>query len=263
MKLIRLSATLLMVALCFNFVSCGKDEEGSNPEKQTKRLTSISYIREDGYKDALQIEYVNGKVAKTTWKFYADYSGTSTETYAYTYSGNTVKELNTYISRDGDSESNTTTYTLNDNGYATKDDNGYEFEYSDKFLISAIDEADIEMGDKGGNTKYTFNGEGLKTSSTDYDNIEYTDISNIGNLFLTYSDDEPLSSIDFATFYTGILGNAAKRLPKEAQSGDYRETYSYELDDDGYVKSCVITQYYEGGKSVHTWKGTLTYEPYE
>lgn len=250
MKTFRLVATLLMVALCFNFVSCSKDEEGSNPEKQTKRLTSISFRESDGDRQVLQIEYANGKVAKTIWTSYADYSGTSIETYTYTYSGNTVKEYDSDAGR-------TITYTLNDNGYATKDDRGLEFNYSGKCLAAIVDTEDTSG--KGVSEEFTFNKEGLVTSCGDYDYVEYTDIPNIGNLFLTYGDNVPFA-IGYP-LYVGILGNAPKYLPKIAD----RDTFTYELDEDGYVKSCTYTQRGDDDDKTFLviWEGTLTYEPNE
>ena len=241
MRTFRLAATLLMVALCFNFVSCSKDEEGSNPEKQTKRLTSASFIGSDGYKDALQIEYANGKVVKTTWTT-GSRGDLDTEVYTYTYSGNTVTET-----REGGKTAN---YTLNDNGYATKDDRGLEFKYSGNCLAAIVDTED--PSGKGLSEEFTFNKDGLVTSCGDYDHIEYTDIPNHGNLFLTYGDNVPFAII--YPLYVGILGNAPKYLPKVADE----DTFTYELDEDGYVKSCTYTQY-----DYRTLKGTFTYEPCE
>lgn len=257
MKTFRLVAALLMVALCFNFVSCSKDEEGSNPEKQTKRLTSISFRESGGDRQVLQIEYANDKVAKTIWTSHSANLGTSTETCAYTYSGNTVKESSTYISRDGDSDSDIITYTLNDNGYATKDDRGLEFNYSGKCLAAIVDTEDTSG--KGVSEEFTFNKEGLVTSCGDYDYVEYTDIPNIGNLFLTYGDNVPFA-IGYP-LYVGILGNAPKYLPKIAD----RDTFTYELDEDGYVKSCTYTQRGDDDDKTFLviWEGTLTYEPNE
>jgi len=260
MRTFRLVAALLMVALCFNFVSCSKDEEGSNPDKQTKRLVSVSYTNEDGDKDNLQIEYENGKVSKTTTTYYDD--GLNTDIYTYSYSGNTVTEVH--------KGGRTTNYKLNDNGYITEGlstdgSDIWEFGYSGNFLTSVVLTYSV-TGRKDIDEKFTYNNEGLLTSDSDgFDYIEYTDIPNIGNLFLTYSDEYPLTGISIQAFYAGILGNAAKRLPKEARSGDYRETYSYELDKDGYVKNCTITQKdYDGGKTyTYIWKGTYTYEPCE
>lgn len=253
MKTYRLlAATLLVVALCFNFVSCSKDEEGSNPKKQTKRLTSISFRESDGDKSDLRLDYANDKVIKVELSY-------DPEIYTYSYSGNTVTEV-----KEG---SRTTNYTLNDDGYvvdglSTDGSDIWEFGYSGEFLTSMILTYSV-TGRKDIDEKFTYNGEGLLTNDSDgYDNIEYTDIPNTGNLFLSYFDNEPLD-ID-GLFHAGLLGNASKRLPKVAYVGRDNDTFTYELDEDGYVKSCtIVRKSYDDKIYTYTWKGTFTYEPYE
>lgn len=261
MRTFRLVTTLLMVALCFNFVSCGDDDDTPtpNPEQKTKRLTSVT-CSEKGATSSMKIEYTDGKVTKTV----ESYKGGSYQMEwisSYAYSGNTVTETLNVSNTDEGKWSKTISYTINNDGYATKgneqDGGVWSFNYSGKYMTSATL---IYQGNTDEDDKYTFNGEGLMTSNDYFDKIEYSDTPNLASIFLAY-ETEPLNTEYVRLQYAGLLGEAPKYLPKSAKSEDETYTFTYELDEDGYPKKATITSV-EDGKT-YSWTETYTYEPCE
>lgn len=264
MKTNRFFTAILSVALCTNFVSCGDDDNKTivEPEDTVKRLTSISYEDQSGT-GVFKIEYSGEQVSKITETYNSSgYSKTWVSNYTYTANGVTEKVdiQNSY----GENFSNITNYTLNDNGYIEKgeeDDGGiWSYTYSGDYMTSAIL---MFNGEKDVDDKYNFNDKGLMISNDSFDKgIEYTDIPNLGGLFLAY-DDEVLE-LDYSNLqYASLLGKAPKYLPKECieygtSSDDNKElTFHYELDEDGYVKKVEVKNL-DGSET--WWIETYSYE---
>lgn len=135
---------------------------------------------------------------------------------------------------------------MNGNGYCTsaiqtlieKSDtfyeesaSNYEFTYnSDNQVIKADIDGDIE--------EYVYK-DGVMVSSGVAEIITYTDIPNIGNLFVAFTTNYR-TTLDIWRF-AGLLGKASKFLPKTASWYEGMETYNYELDEEGYVKTVKVT----------------------
>ena len=216
MKTNRFFTAILSVALCVNFVSCGDDDDNNiiNPENAVKRLTSISYRDQSGT-GLFNIEYSGEQVSKITETYKCPgYNHTCVSNYTYTTNGVTEKVdiQNSY----GEDFTDITNYTLNDKGYVEKgevDDGGiWSYTYSGDYMTSAILMLD---GRKYVDDKYNFNDKGLMVSNDSFDTgIEYTDIPNLGGLFLAYDDD--VLELDYSNLqYASLLGKAPKYLPKE------------------------------------------------
>lgn len=107
----------------------------------------------------------------------------------------------------------------------------YKFTYnSDNQVIKADIHGDIE--------EYVYK-DGVMVSSGVAEIITYTDIPNIGNLFVAFSTNynDPFEEWRLAN----LLGKASKFLPKTATWNQGMETYNYELDEEGYVKTVKVT----------------------
>ncbi|KKB55530.1 DUF4595 domain-containing protein [Parabacteroides gordonii] len=258
MKTYRLYSAVLMMALCFNFISCSDDDDngGTDPEKAVKRLTTINYQDNSG-KGSLDIERLDGKVSKTT-ETYKRVGYEMSWTSNYTYTGNAVKESLDIKNTDEGNFTKTTNYTLNNDGFIVKgeetDSGIWSFIYSGNYLTSATL---VYKGKTDVDDKYIFNGEGLMTGNNVFDKgITYTDIPNLGGIFLAYADD--VLATEYSRLqYASLLGNAPKYLPKEAKRSNENEiyTFNYEIDKDGYVTKAII---YLNGEV--DWTETYTYE---
>lgn len=153
-------------------------------------------------------------------------------------------------------------FSLNGNGYCTsaiwtgieKDStttyvstNNYKFTYnSDNQVIKADFDGDIE--------EYVYK-DGVMISSSLAEIITYTDIPNIGNLFVAFSTDnnDPIEEWRLA----GLLGKASKFLPRTTKWHEGMETYNYELDEEGYVKTVKVTFCdTKGSESSYSYKYT-------
>ena len=254
MKTNRFLIAILSVALCVNFVSCGDDDDNNiiDPENVTKRVAACTK-KHPYYVIDYAINYDNdGKVSKIVcqndWTY--DY-------YDFSFSGN--EAVATSEMKYG---SYTIKFSLNGNGYCTsaiwtgieKDStttyvstNNYKFTYnSDNQVIKADFDGDIE--------EYVYK-DGVMISSSLAEIITYTDIPNIGNLFVAFSTDnnDPIEEWRLA----GLLGKASKFLPRTTKWHEGMETYNYELDEEGYVKTVKVTfRDTKGSESSYSYKYT-------
>lgn len=263
MKTNKFFTAIFSMVLCINFVSCGNDDDNNiiDSNNATKRV--VSYTKIDGRDNTISKTYTisyddNGKVKKIL-----DYHGDDvgyTDEYNFSFSGNeavaTSEEkdgLYTYIDN--------IKFSLNENGYFTsaiwtfieKSDTfyeestyNYEFTYnSDNQVIKTKYNDDVE--------EYVYKN-GVMVSSGVAETITYTDIPNIGNLFVAFTSDYR-TTLDMWR-HAGLLGKASKFLPKTASWYEGTETYDYELDEDGYVKTVKVTFHsaWDGKEWSYTYK---------
>ena len=241
MKTNRFLIAILSVALCVNFVSCGDDDDNNiiDPENVTKRVATCTK-KHPYYTIDYAINYDNGKVSKIVC-LYGEY-------YAYDFSFSGNEAVATSEEKYGSyTDINNIKFSLNENGYCTsaiqtiieKSDtfyeesaSNYEFTYnSDNQVIKAKFDDDDEE-------EYVYKN-GVMVSSGVAEIITYTDIPNIGNLFVAFTTNYR-TTLDIWRF-AGLLGKASKFLPKTASWYEGTETYDYELDEDGYVKTVKVT----------------------
>lgn len=250
MKTNKFFTAIFSMVLCINLVSCGNDDDDNNiidSNNATKRV--VSYTKIDGRDNTISKTYTisydnNGKVSKIV-----DYHGDNVgyiDKYDFSFSGN--ETIATSEGKDGSyTYIENIKFSLNGNGYCTnviwtsyseKDNttneftNNYEFTYnSDNQVIKAkFDDDDVE--------EYVYKN-GVMVSSGVAETITYTDIPNIGNLFVAFTTNYG-TTLDIWRF-AGLLGKASKFLPKTASWYEGTETYDYELDEDGYVKTVKVT----------------------
>lgn len=245
MKTNKFFTAIFSMVLCINFVSCGNDDDNNiiDSNNATKRV--VSYTKIDGRDNTISETYTisyddNGKVSKIACLYYGDL-----EDYDFSFSGN--EAVATAESKFGEfTDIENIKFSLNGNGYCTsaiqtlieKSDtfyeesaSNYEFTYnSDNQVIKAKFDDDDEE-------EYVYKN-GVMVSSGVAETITYTDIPNIGNLFVAFTTNyETIEMWRFA----GLLGKASKFLPKTASWYEGTQTYDYELDEDGYVKTVKVT----------------------
>lgn len=258
MKTYRLYSAILMMALCFNFVSCGDDDDNNiiDSENVTKRLVRVvdTYDGEVFY--ALDFDYDSkGRVVSVSEdkNNYCNISYSENKATAnFHYYDNdfdeyvdynkywTLDNQNNILSEDyGDENSGEVTKFTYTNGYCTKEVGGSELTYSetnynykDGLLINTD------------NNDYV---DGVLINNYNNYNITYTDIPNKGNILVhryIYEDFEVYS-------WAGLLGNSPRLLPEKFtwhDSGyDVTATFKYDLDKDGYVKRVTISEVSSNG----------------
>jgi len=262
MKSIRFTATLLFTTLlCFNITSCSSDDDdnGINPDAPKKRITQIITKQYEDTETA-KFDYSGKKISKIVVTRTGESKPWTNE---YEYSGNEVKVHITNLWFEGESK-NTSIYTLNSDGYIISIDgetdaphytysNGYlqRFKLGNPNLASGILE------------EYSYDKNWNMTKNSEFEKITYTDIPNIGELYLCYDDDLGVVS---SILHAQLLGKASKYLPKEAHhnvdgEGLYIYHYEYDLDKDGYV-SAIRGKITLDGKQdkADDWTETYTYE---
>lgn len=244
------TAILMAAALCVNFTSCSDDEEGggSNSEGATKRLVKMEVSSYDGNTE-ISLEYDSqGRVSKMVESF-ADDGSQSKETFLYSYNGDelTISETDEEVYHESGEEHSTeevNVYQLNNKGYVTSGtfdiDYTSSFEYTDDYLVSISIEPNYIYGNY--DRTHTLLSDG-KVLPDGWDSMEYSDIPNKGNLFYMYShyEDIFIKSNWWELYFANLVGKAPKYLPKSATFRNTTTHYSYELDDDGYVKAFTIT----------------------
>lgn len=263
MKTNKFFTAIISMVLCINFVSCGNDDDDNiiDSSKATKRVVSYTEIDEryNSIKRAYTISYDdNGKVSKII-DYHGDTHGHS-DKYDFSFSGN--EAVATAESQFGEfTDIDNIKFSLNGNGYFTsavwtfieKSDTfyeestyNYEFTYnSDNQVIKTKYNDDVE--------EYVYKN-GVMVSSGVAETITYTDIPNIGNLFVAFTSDYR-TTLDMWR-HAGLLGKASKFLPKTASWYEGTETYDYELDEDGYVKTVKVTFHsaWDGKEWSYTYK---------
>ena len=244
MKTNKFFTLILSMVICVNFISCGDDEgngNGVNSGNVIKRLTAIDIKSLDSnWQSLLEIEYSGDKVSKTTYIDYGsglDYVVVS----EYIYTADGVTEIVNYHT--GNEEySVATNYTLNEKGYIEKgevDDGGtWTFSYYGDYMTSSIL---LHNGNKDVDNTYNFNEDGLMISNDYNKNIEYTNILNLGGLYLGYEEDFYGRDLGYLQ-YTNLLGKAPKYLPERH---DGPRMFQYELDEDGYVEKVKVEDFTE------------------
>lgn len=260
MKTNKLFAAIFSMVLCINLVSCGNDDDNIiDSNKATKRVVSYTEIDEryNSIKSAYTISYDdNGKVSKIVDGYEVGYI----DEYNFSFSGNeAVATAESKFEEFTDIDN--IKFSLNENGYFTsaiwtfieKSDTfyeestyNYEFTYnSDNQVIKTKYNDDVE--------EYVYKN-GVMVSSGVAETITYTDIPNIGNLFVAFTSDYR-TTLDMWR-HAGLLGKASKFLPKTASWDEGTETYDYELDEDGYVKTVKVTFHsaWDGKEWSYTYK---------
>lgn len=270
MKTKSLTAMLMAMALSFNFAACSDEDEngggGSGLEGASKRLTQmyVQNINGDGNNE-FDLQYDNeGRVTQisSTWE---DFNAT----YTYSYSGNEVTIHCSFLDEsetgyDTDPDYSTITYTLNDKGYATSGSGqlsgsrmNYIFTYTDDYLVEVTEQYDNWTPHVDESNRILSDGLILPY---DWNMVEYTDIPNKGNFFIHYANEVDIFDCFeyYELYWANLGGKAPKYLPaKVAYSDDDFWTFSYDLDNEGYVTTISITD--EEGLNFTTI--TCTYEP--
>lgn len=270
MKTYRFFTAILMITLCFNFVSCGDDDDnGSEPNPNTPkmRVTKIELTSNNQSIHAtMDYTYSENKVSKIAISVSGKdipWSGSGSKKpwiFEYKYQDDKVSitETNDHFYDEG---SFTDVWTLNKEGFIESSGNT-TYVYSDGYLQSIKYDSNVDVN-------FTYDQNGNLTQNMDidgYDKITYTDIPNIGGLYVAYRDNDgvyPFScGYGDSYFFSGLMGKATKYLPKEASAEDGYLRFNYELDDYGYVKTVKIEEYYEdsGEKTTNNWTETYTYE---
>lgn len=230
MKTYRLYSAILMVALCFNFVSCSDDDDNGGEGKTTKRLTRIVTTSDNKEYATIQFAYSGDKVSSI--KVNAD--------------SNDELIVN---DKEITSTSANFTYSLGSNGYIVNSGSD-NYTYSSEGYLTSMR-----------NDKFTYD-KNWNLIKTDWaDNISYSEIPNKDNLFLVLDDDPLGGDIDVILAQVGFLGKASPYLPQKVTWDDDSETYTYnyEIDNDGHIKAVTITYTYENGDK-DSWKQEYTYE---
>ncbi len=254
MKTIRFIATYISVILCISFTSCSSEED--NPVTNSdvkKRLTKISLTQKNGNdRSEINLSYSDNRISKIsiTWNNNAPWL------INYEYQGNkvTISETNSNFYGDSFSE----TFTLSDNVIINGEEND-KYNYNNGYLLSTSWGAEF-IYNKDWNL--------IKTTDDGFDNITYTDIPNVGNLYIAYRDNDGVYPFyGYGNmFYSGLWGKASKHLPKELKNDDEEGLeymrFTYEFDEHGYVKVTTIEDYYEDSGKTNTtyWTETYTYE---
>ena len=261
MKTKSLTAMLMAMALSFNFAACSDEDEngggGSASGDASKRLVRIDEeIDTNAWFRYYTFDYDSeGKATEAIE--YTEYEGDDNNTWEHHYTAEYAEgqAVITCAFSKKTGYNYTTTYNclLNEDGNIetivwSDGDGNDEFSYSDGYLTQWVG-WDIE--------DYVYQN-GLMVSSGVAEEITYTDIPNVGNLFIGFTTDELYVQM-FRDM--GLLGNAPKYLPASATWNEGTETYEYELDSDGYVKT-VKTHFqpapYHG--SATTTTSRYTYE---
>ena len=223
-------AALFMVAMCVGVASCSKDDEpkGGGGAFTGKRVTKIEttwHYGNDSDTYTEEFEYSNGKLIK-----YDDYC-------EITYEGNKV--MITY-------GSDSFTYTLGDNGYATSAaeiyrgnrTHDYTFEYSKDGYLTKWTAFDLRDNHSYG-IEFFYSNKNIVNYLAGSDEYEftYTGLENKGGV-LNPQFAEGYDEHDIA-YYAGILGKPTKNLVKAEtfieNSSSWGHTYTYTLDDNGYI----------------------------
>lgn len=267
MKTNKFFTAIFSMVLCINLVSCGNDDDNViDSNNATKRVVSYTKIDEryNSIKSAYTISYDdNGKVSKIV-DYHGDAYGDS-DKYDFSFSGNeAVATAESKFEEFTDIDN--IKFSLNENGYFTsaiwtfieKSDTfyeestyNYEFTYnSDNQVIKTKYNDDVEEDVE----EYVYKN-GVMVSSGVAEIITYTDIPNIGNLFVAFTSDYR-TTLDMWRF-AGLLGKASKFLPKTASWDEGTETYDYELDKEGYVKTVKVT--FHDARDGKEWPYTYKY----
>lgn len=237
MKTYRLYSAILMVALCFNFVSCSDDDEndGGIIGNSVKRLTRIEVYDADDQTNhelscTINYEYNGNKLSRITTS-----SDEPSLNEMYEINGKEIIVHDTYNNRI------LGTYTLNNNGFIQSStwDTKYSY-YSDGYLKSIESVGNFEEIE---NYTYNYDKEWNLIRTSDIPNILYPDkILNKGNLFvwdgLAGSGRPHIDILASA----GFLGKTPQYLVQKFDYNDNEpDLYEYELDKAGYVNQVKIT----------------------
>lgn len=257
---------LLGMMVCGGFTSCKNDNEGDfDPQAGSKRLIKIELIEEkygmvekEGPSVTYDFRYnEEGKICSITTAYEKYWSNTS-----FTYSKDRVVVINETPRFKKD----TTYCVFNKENYIQSisgsnhlndfDDSSWMcfFSYKDgyltkmKYVWSWLEKEYIFE-----ENYFYENGLLVGADMSDIPNnkFSYTQILNVGNLFL-FPENIAIGG-NYEYHLCGILGENTKYLPQriEWKDDDYTriKDYEYELDEDGYVKTAIVTHYNTYGKS--------------
>ena len=247
---------MMAAALSFNFTACSDDDEpngggGSASGDATKRLTKIFVQCPHGdTNNETTFQYDDeGRVSQmaTTYDHHKN-GNTWTNIYTYSYSGNEVTITMTY---DGE-EHETSTYVLNDDGYAisgtkTRSSDGpvcqYKFSYTDNYLTLAT-ETFSDSNYEGEKNQIIADGLILPY---DWDAVEYTEIPNLANLFFHYSNASDIFDTFeyYELYWANLAGKSPICLPQSVtdnQEGSWN--FTYQLDEENYPTTITISNEY-------------------
>lgn len=276
MKKIKFLASLLAMALCVSFTSCGDDEENNGENagtgnvfpEGTKKLASIS----DSYETAT-FTYDGSKLVSV--------KEGNDQTITFVYTGNTVVMTSVYRhSNNGTTEEEKDIYTLNigTNGFATSgtvkliDNDGSENKGSFAFKYDGDRLTEIAVtGDYGyDNYKLTWKDGNITNVVNEYQEDNYpvktntntstydTELNTAGLSFFEEVGTD-VDELEYA-YYAGLLGKSTKNLLKSTDDGDgYVYSYTYELSTNNYPTKISESYSYNGGSSSSSSR-TLTYK---
>lgn len=251
MKTYRLYSAILMMALCFNFVSCGNDDDNNiiDPENVTKRLVRVVDTDDGEVFYALNFDYDSkGRVVSVSEdkNNYCNISYSENKATAnFHYYDNDFDEYvdyNKYWTLDNQNNILSEDYGDENSGEVTK------FTYTDGYCTKQVVGSEHADGMHYSETNYNYkDGLLINTDDNSIVNITYTDIPNKGNILVhryIYQDFEVYS-------WAGLLGNSPRLLPEKFtwhDSGyDVTATFKYDLDKDGYVKRVTISEVSSNG----------------
>ncbi len=264
MKTNKFFVAALSVALCMNFAACSDDEDNDlNPDNAKKRLVKV-IERYDGGSYSHTTVYDLGYDAEgRVVSIYAD-SG-KWFSCDITYSGNKAAARWRCPSED-EYEGYIENWELDDDGniirqyYEDEDDWEIKYTYTDGYMTKRVETCyDKDNVEHSYVSEDTFDWKdgllvGMNGESND---LIYTDVQNVGNLGVCFGesifdDDNDENALRMA----GLCGNSFKKLPKEADV----ETFEYELDSDGYVKTMKVSNTGCSDKGWGNSTYTLTWE---
>lgn len=253
MKKILLFLTLPLLAISFNSCSKDGDENGGDSyqwPKYDRLVKTINWQDEDGCIDKCTFTYDNQqRLTKVAWN----------EEYfmLFTYNGNKIS-----INEDGEYY---TTYTLDKNGYLTRqddEDGSYALhQYSNGYASKSTEENNSENDHE---TVYTWaNGNLVKTVEKSVDeygteNYGYSWTYNNVENKLNINIFDILDSFWWDPAYIKFKGRYPKNYPITiAESDGETMTLSYTFDNDGYPTKIVET--WTDGSDTSTSTYIITY----
>lgn len=258
MKIFRFFATLLVIALCAGFASCGNDDDNDNDGGNiiSKGAPVVSIVRTGNVPEEMDWHFIYSDGKLTSAQGQLIYFGQSEdkENYGISYQGG--------VQFTGDGADEISKIETNKNGYITfvktTDDTDTNYEYTADGYLKSVTEKGTDKGrDYIHKTIITYvNG--------CYDKIVVTDGDGETTYTFTTTVDENKNGVlpeliseslgcfghEFI-YYAGLLGKPAQKLVKSMSESNNSNTklynFSYSFDELGNV---VLCQYLYDNKNV-------------
>lgn len=265
MKIFRLTVALCAMTLCF--ASCSDDDSKEaddfgfnyvhNPNAPKKRVTKVITEQNDD-REIVSFEYNENNVSSVTVTnvvISTNYQESTTSNFKYRENQLTINDNKSY--------------DINEDCYLLNGPNYKRVNYTTDGYLQSIDQRN------GANNYFQYDGNKnlLSYGVTLITEInEYTDIPNIGNLYLVNTVPYIQGS---ELMWSGLLGKSSPYLPKEVIEYDQRYptthtryNYAYKFDNDGYVTHIrimpknVAVNHVETDVAGGNYMMTFTYETY-